>query len=237
MAETSQFGLPLLAAAQAQKHITVNEALAVIDAVAQLRFLSASLASPPNGAVDGDAYVVAPGATGDWFGEDGNLAISTNGFWRFVTPKAGWQGFNVETGSNQLFDGTSWLDSTLAATLNGTATIHQIAEFDHALAAGPTSTTSFFIPQNSVVTGVTGRVITAITGALTDWELGVAGSTTRYGAGIGLLQNSYVLGLTGTPTAYYADTPLELTASGGDFAGGMVRLAIHYSQIVPPRSI
>ena len=47
MAETSQFSLPLLSSAQAQKHITVNEALAIVDAVAQLRFLSATIATPP----------------------------------------------------------------------------------------------------------------------------------------------------------------------------------------------
>ena len=237
MAETSQFSLPLLSSAQAQKHITVNEALAIVDAVAQLRFLSATLAAPPVGATDGDAYIVPSGATGDWFGEDGNLAIAANGFWRFVTPKAGWQGFNVETGSSQLFDGTAWLDSTLAATPQGAATIHHIAEFDHTISAGATSATTYTIPQNSVVTGVTGRVIADVTGSLTSWDLGVAGSANRYGSGYGLALNSYASGLTGSPQAYYSDTPLELTANGGTFTGGQVRLAVHYCMIVPPRSV
>lgn len=237
MAETSQFGLPLLAAAQAQKHVTVNEALSVVDAVAQLRLQSATLATPPATPVAGDAYAVAAGATGAWFGEDGKIAVATNGSWRFVVPKPGWQAFNVETGSNHLFDGTAWLDSTVAATLNGTATIQQIAEFDHSLTAGATSTTSFFIPQYSVVTGVTGRITTAFGGSTTSWDLGVAGAVNRYGSGYGVALNSYALGLTGTPTAYYADTPLVLTASGGSFASGEIRLAIHYTQLVPPRAV
>ena len=45
------------------------------------------------------------------------------------------------------------------------------------------------------------------------------------------------MGLTGTPTAYYADTPLVLTAVGGTFATGDIRLAIHYTQLVPPRTV
>ena len=237
MADTSQFGMPLLAAAQAQKHVTVNEALSVIDAVAQLRLISASLTEPPVSAIPGETYAVASGATGEWFGEDGKIAIAVNGSWRFVTPKAGWQAFNEETGSNHLFDGTDWLDSTIAATVNGTATVQHIAEHDHVVSAGPNSVTTFHIPKDSVVTGVSGRVISTLTGALTSWDLGVPGFLNRYGSGLGTGMNSYALGITGNPTAYYANTPLELTAQGGDFASGTVRLAIHYTQILPPRSV
>lgn len=237
MAETSQFGLPLLAAAQAQKHVTVNEALAVVDAIAQLRLQSTTQSVAPTTPVDGDAYVVAPGSIGDWLGQDGKVAIATNGYWRFLTPKVGWQAFNVETGANVLFDGTNWLDSTLAATQQGSGTIHEIAELDHVIGAGSTETTLDIIPSNAVVTGVTGRVISAITGTLTSWELGVAGATNRFGSGLGLALNSYVLGVTGTPTAYYADTPLVLTSTGGDFAGGTVRLAVHMSRLAPPRAV
>lgn len=237
MAETSQFELPLLSAAQAQKHVTMNEALAVIDAVSQLRFLSATISTPPVTPTDGDAYIVAPGATGAWASQEGKLAIAANGGWRFVQPKSGWQAFNVETGTNQLFDGTDWLESSLAATQNGASTTEYIAEFDHVLAAGPVSSTAFVIPKDSVVLGVTGRVIVAISGTLTSWDLGVSGSTNRYGSGYGVTLNSYALGLTGTPTAYYSDTPLELTSNGGDFAGGTVRLAIHYRRIAPPRAV
>lgn len=36
-------------------------------------------------------------------------------------------------------------------------------------------------------------------------------------------QNRGVIG----PTAFYSDTPVVLTANGGDFTGGSVRIAIH----------
>ena len=85
-----------------------------------------------------------------------------------------------------------------------------------------------------MVFAVTGRIKTAFTGALTDWDLGVAGSTNRYAGGMGLAQGSWLSGITGQPVTYYADTPLVLTANGGDFAGGELRLAIHYFTASPP---
>ena len=240
MAETSQFNLPLLSSSQAQKSVTVNEALSVLDAVAQLRIVSSILLAPPTDALDGDAFLVPLGATGDWFGESGNLAIHCNGGWRFVTPKVGWHAFNIETGTNQLFDGTAWLDSTMAATPSGTATEYEIVEIDHVLGAGTSSTTVPLIPQNAQVVGVTGRVIQEITGSLTSWKLGIDDdepAPQRFGHGLGLALNSYVLGMSGTPTTYYSSTPLLLSAEGGDFASGTVRLAVHFTTLVPPRAV
>ncbi len=237
MAETAQFGLPLLSGSQAQKHVTLNEALAVLDAVAQIRITSLSHSTPPSNIVDGEAYVVASGASGDWFGHDGKIAVATNGFWRFVTPQIGWSGYSLEAQQGILFDGADWLESGQVATENGAATVSKVTEMDHVVVAGSSSTTLNIIPQNSVVLGVTGRVVDAITGTLTSWELGVSGSPDRYGSSLGLALNSYASGLTGVPTTYYADTALVLNAVGGDFAGGTVRLAVHYNQIIPPRPV
>ena len=71
MTETSHLGLPLLAPAQAQKHVTVNEALTRLDAMVQLRVISTSLATPPSSAIEGDCYGVPVGAVNDWAGRDG----------------------------------------------------------------------------------------------------------------------------------------------------------------------
>lgn len=241
MAETSQFNLPLLSGSQAQKSVTVNEALSILDAVAQLRVVNATTMDPPLGANDGDAYLVPIGATGAWFGEDGNLAIHANGGWRFVAPKAGWHAFNMDTGTSQLFDGTDWLPSTLAATPSGTATEYEIVELDFDITSGTALTTPPMIPANGQVVGVTGRVIEAITGTLTSWSLGVDTQPTpapdRYSTGLGVGLNSYILGITSAPTTYYQDTSLLLTASGGDFSAGKVRFAVHFLTLQPPRAV
>lgn len=78
-----------------------------------------------------------------------------------------------------------------------------------------------------------GRVLTAITGA-TSWNLGVAADATRYGNGIGVAKGSTVIGPSGTPVTYWATTPLKISSAGGAFAGGRVRLAIHYIALTGP---
>lgn len=42
-------------------------------------------------------------------------------------------------------------------------------------------------------------------------------------------------GVTG-PTAFYTDTPVRISANGGPFTGGKVRLAIHYMLCTTPAS-
>ena len=47
MTNTPNLSLPYLATAQAQKHVTVNEALSQLDGLVQLSVLDRDLASPP----------------------------------------------------------------------------------------------------------------------------------------------------------------------------------------------
>ena len=54
MADTASLALPLLAAAQAQKHITHNEALILLDAVAQIAVRAVGQNAPPANPVAGD---------------------------------------------------------------------------------------------------------------------------------------------------------------------------------------
>jgi hypothetical protein len=65
----------------------------------------------------------------------------------------------------------------------------------------------------------------------------VAGSDSRYGSGLGIGLNSYLIGLSGTPVTYYEATPLLLSAEGGSLSSGTVRLALHVVQLEPPRPV
>jgi hypothetical protein len=87
---TPHLELPLLAAAQAQKHVTHNEALIRLDAIVQLSVLTRTLASPPESPADGDRHVVAAAATGTWAGRSGYVAVRIDGGWDFVEPHPGW---------------------------------------------------------------------------------------------------------------------------------------------------
>lgn len=87
--ETPRAGLPLLAAAQAQKHVTHNEALLALDALSGLTLLDRDLAAPPSVPADGDTYLVASPATNAWAGKEGLIAYAFSGGWRFYAPFEG----------------------------------------------------------------------------------------------------------------------------------------------------
>jgi hypothetical protein len=233
MTETANLSLTLLEEAQAQKHVTVNEALVRIDALAGGRVESAGATAPPPAPAEGEAHIVGTGATGDWAGEDGRIAIRINGGWAFATPRAGQAFWDAGAGVRRQFDGGAWQVSPVATARRGAATLARVIEADHVLASGAISTTDPLIPDKAMVLGVTGRVDVAITGA-SSWQLGVSGSPDRYGAGIGTAEGSFIHGVTGWPTAYFGATSLLLTAIGGDFAGGQIRLAVHVLEVVPP---
>lgn len=54
-----------------------------------LYVLDRDLTAPPGSPASGDAYIVATGATGDWAGEDGNIAVWDGAAWVFIVPRNG----------------------------------------------------------------------------------------------------------------------------------------------------
>jgi hypothetical protein len=118
MFDTQHLGLPLIAAAQAQKHVTHNEALTLVDALLQLGVISRTLAFPPLSPVEGDRYLVAASATGDWIMHDGELAFFSDGVWRFAEPRAGWLMWCEAEEELLVFDGTGWRQGAGIDTLD-----------------------------------------------------------------------------------------------------------------------
>jgi hypothetical protein len=110
MSNTPRTSHPLLAAAQAQKHVTHNEALLQLDALLFTRFLDRDLAAPPASPADGDTYLIHATATGDWTGEDGKIAYAADGIWRFYAPFTGLAAFVVDEAVMLVFNGTAWVD-------------------------------------------------------------------------------------------------------------------------------
>lgn len=107
---TPRAGAPLLAAAQAQKHVTHNEALYQFDALLCTRFLDRDLATPPAVPSDGDAYLVRATGTGAWTGQDGKIAYCADGAWRFYAPFAGLVAYVADEAALIVFDGSNWTD-------------------------------------------------------------------------------------------------------------------------------
>ena len=82
--------LPYIQPSQAQKHVTHNEALRLLDVIVQLAVLDRSRTAPPGTAALGDRHIVAAGATGDWAGQDGAIAVFDLEGWVFP-PQPGWR--------------------------------------------------------------------------------------------------------------------------------------------------
>ena len=136
MTDTPQMSLPLLAPAQAQKHVTVNEALARIDALTHLVLASVSVASPPVSAPDGTLHGVPDGATDEWAGQAGQLALRMGGGWVFVPPRVGWRAFVRDVGVSAIWDGTGWQMGAMTLSPAGAALAGQSLQFDLPIAAG-----------------------------------------------------------------------------------------------------
>ncbi|MEM9141184.1 MAG: DUF2793 domain-containing protein, partial [Pseudomonadota bacterium] len=200
---------------------------------AVLTFGGATPAPAPD---DGDMHVVGQNATGAWAEQDDDLAIFMNGDWLFVAPWAGCRVWIEGNAEAVVYDGEQWVPNWMGGSPSGAATQSRVVEIDHELAAGAASVTVDVIPDKAVVLGVTGRVIQAI-GGVNGWSIGVPGSVGRYGSGYNPSLNAFARGVTGQPLAYYGATALELTADNGAFTGGVVRLAVHFTEIQPPQPV
>ncbi|MFK7868235.1 MAG: DUF2793 domain-containing protein [Roseobacter sp.] len=111
MADTSHsLSLPFIAPSQAQKHVTHNEALRILDVLTQLAVISDDETTPSQSATEGARFIVGNGARGDWSGRDGEVALFETGSWRFFVPQAGWRAYVSSRETLLVHDGIDWLD-------------------------------------------------------------------------------------------------------------------------------
>lgn len=128
MTATPRLSLPLLAAGQAQKHVTHNDALTRLDALVHLTVDSRSQTVPPAVPTELSACIIPPGATGVFSGRTDQIALFEDGGWIFLTPRPGWQAWVSDESEHHLWTGAEWRRdsplSSLGASLwgvNGTA--------------------------------------------------------------------------------------------------------------------
>jgi hypothetical protein len=105
---TTHLQLPYLLASQAQKHVTHNEALRLLDAMVQLAVLDRTRTGPPASPADGDRHIVASGATGLWAGWDLTIAYWVDGAWTRLVPRPGWLSWIAAEAVFLGWTGTAW---------------------------------------------------------------------------------------------------------------------------------
>jgi hypothetical protein len=110
MTDTTNLGLPCIEGSQAQKHVTHNDALRILDALVQLAVLDRDLTAPPSSPTEGQRWIVKTGASGAWAGHDHAVGAWQDGGWQFSAPQAGWLAFVVDEGALVIWDGAAWSD-------------------------------------------------------------------------------------------------------------------------------
>ncbi len=88
MSDTPNIGFPLLDQAQAQKEVTVNESLVILDVLLG-GVISRTETAPPGSPAAGDGYIVDSPATGVWAGHEDDIAYYFGSVWNFLPPEVG----------------------------------------------------------------------------------------------------------------------------------------------------
>jgi hypothetical protein len=240
---TPRLGLPYVVAAQAQKHIPINESLARLDGLVQLAVESRSVSAQPASPVAGGVWVLPVGPTGAaWTGQAaGTLMRFEAGAWEALAPAEGVLAWVKDENQVVAFDGAAWTPlsatfrATTAATSPGLANTRLEILEQEVTVTGAATATSIVIPNRAIVLAVSTRTTAAVTGAAS-YNCGVSGDASKFGGALGVAKNSSNVGVVG-PTAYYADTPVLLTAVGGNFVTGKVRVAIHLLRFDAPAAV
>ena len=104
--KTPLLGMDYLMPEQAQKHVTINDALRRLDGLVQLSVIDRSRTAPPSDPQNGDRYLIAANATGAWQRHDAKLALYEDTGWAFIAPQAGWSLWDAADEVLLVFDGT-----------------------------------------------------------------------------------------------------------------------------------
>lgn len=115
--ETSvRLKLPLIQPGQAQKELSHNEALALLDLLAQPSVTAAGLNAAPETPAAGECWIVGSAPTGAWAGHAGCLAGWCAGGWRFAAPFEGMSAWVAEVQQIARFSQGAWTIGEIAGT-------------------------------------------------------------------------------------------------------------------------
>jgi len=114
---TVNYSLPLLFSGQAQKEFSLNQMVALVDALLH-KSVDDSLSSPPTNPDESSVYRVTGDAIDAWVGKENQIAIWLGGAWHFISPKAGMQLFDRQAETLLHYD-TAWVSATEPAAASG----------------------------------------------------------------------------------------------------------------------
>jgi hypothetical protein len=105
---TTRLNLPYLQASQADKHVTFNEVVSILDGLVMGAITARTVADPPATQSAGARYLLPANPIGAWNGHGGKYAYLQDGTWLFREPKVGWILYVEAEQSLIVFNGSSW---------------------------------------------------------------------------------------------------------------------------------
>jgi hypothetical protein len=107
MEDSARLAMPFMQQGQAQKHVTHNEALEVLDILVQMTVEAFGTDQPPAAPEEGQVWALGPTPGGGWVGQEfGTLAAWSHGGWYFIKPRTGWRAAHGD--DLRVWTGTAW---------------------------------------------------------------------------------------------------------------------------------
>lgn len=199
-----------------------------IDALLQCTIKNATTTTPPGSPSNGDAYIVATGATGAWASQTNKIAVwvGRSSAWAFYTPKNGWTTYDQGAANEKVYNGTSWTvvsggggGSSPPAVNAQTGTTYTLALTDApsssanqgVVTMSNASANTLTVPPNSSVAFPVGTVIQVI-------QLGAAQTTVAAGSGVTINTASTLKTRAQYSCLVLTQVAANVWVLGGDFA-------------------
>lgn len=89
----------------------------MIDALAGACVEQRTLGVPPGSPTPGRCYIVASGASRAWAGKADQIAVATEGGWRFIAPREGLRAVVASEAIDAVYRGSSWIFGDLRGSV------------------------------------------------------------------------------------------------------------------------
>jgi hypothetical protein len=231
-AHTGRLKLPYILQAQAQKEVTHNQALNILDVLVNTVALAIT-DTPPDKANEGDIYIVGDNPQGIFDGNANNLGQFSEGSWSFYEPVNYMEAMVIDKAQKFIFTDNQWLAMDSAAgnsnkDNNENSAQVEIKQWQEDLEiTGKIVTSKNVIPHHSSVIAVNIWVLDGITGA-PSFAVGVEEDPSRYGDKLKTTKDTTNIGMTYHPVTYYHDTPITIMPNKNEFKSGKIRVSVQY---------
>lgn len=233
---TPTLNLPFILPSQAQKHVTVNESLSLIDGLVQMSLKEINISQAPELPQNGDAYMISSDPIGDWASFAGRIALWSEGQWFYVKPQNGWTAWIEPLNGLHVFEDGEWAplaikerSSQSAPDENGRLTsklipglsiISQLTACPLAATATQSQESGAYIPSHHLLIGVRAVVSAALSDGV-QWSLGDGVTANKFATSMDAAVGVEALAFCDPPRVYWEDTPIRVTTNEDNTRGAL----------------